>query len=194
MLNDGPQRASRPAEKRAVNRAEAIQPQPIEEPRSAGYRHTPHTPEPEKSYKRFLLPLIAAFIVIIMVVGFVVWSSMNRGAASGSAVSSAIDSSKYQAVFFTNGQVYFGKLQSFDNEYMKLTEVFYLQTNGADGESGNPQQTAGNDSNNVQLIKLGNEIHGPKDEMIISKDQLLFFENLKDDGKVATSISKYKNK
>ena len=194
MLNDGPQRTSRPAEKRAVSRAEAAQPQPIEEPRSPGYRHTPYVPEPEKTYKRFLLPAIVAIVVIIIVAtGLFMWSSMNRGASS-SAVATAIDSSKYQAVFFTNGQVYFGKLKSFDAEYLKLTEVFYLQTNGTDGSSNNPQQTAGNDSNNVQLIKLGNEIHGPQDEMIISKDQMLFFENLKDDGKVATSIGKYKNK
>lgn len=193
MLNDGPQRTSRPAEKRAVSRAEAAQPQPIEEPRSPGYRHTPYVPEPEKTYKRFLLPAIVAIVVIIIVAtGLFMWSSMNRGASG--AVGTAIDSSKYQAVFFTNGQVYFGKLKSFDAEYLKLTEVFYLQTNGTDGSSNNPQQTAGNDANNVQLIKLGNEIHGPQDEMIISKDQMLFFENLKDDGKVATSIGKYKNK
>lgn len=44
----------------------------------------------------------------------------------------------------------------------------------------------------MQLIKLGDEIHGPEDEMILSKDQVLFYENLKTDGKVAQSIEKYK--
>ena len=106
----------------------------------------------------------------------------------------AIDASKYQAVFFTNGQVYFGKLHAFNSDYMKLTDVFYLQTKEAASGSENPQQTAKNSSNDVQLVKLGNEIHGPADEMIISKDQMLFFENLKSDGKVTNSIGQYKKK
>jgi len=41
------------------------------------------------------------------------------------------------------------------------------------------------------LIKLGSEIHGPDDEMIVSKDQILFFENLKKDSQVSASIDKY---
>ena len=40
--------------------------------------------------------------------------------------------------------------------------------------------------------KLGQEIHGPEDEMIISKDHVLFYENLKSDGKVSQSIEQYK--
>jgi ABC-type Zn uptake system ZnuABC Zn-binding protein ZnuA len=43
----------------------------------------------------------------------------------------------------------------------------------------------------VQLIKLGSEVHGPEDAMMIAKAQVLFYENLKPDGKVAQSISKY---
>ena len=103
-----------------------------------------------------------------------------------------IDSSKYQAVFFTNGQVYFGKLKNQGSDYLHLSDVYYLQTN-ADATSENPQQSTSTDQGNVQLIKLGDEIHGPEDEMIISKDQVLFYENLKTDGKVSQSIQEYKN-
>lgn len=102
----------------------------------------------------------------------------------------AIDKSKYQAVFLSNGQVYFGKLQNSSGDYLKLTHVFYLQTKTA-STSENPQ-TATSDSNNVELIKLGSEIHGPEDAMSISHDQVLFFENLKPDGKVSQSIASYK--
>jgi hypothetical protein len=94
-------------------------------------------------------------------------------------------------VFFTNGQVYFGKLQSFNSGYLKLTNIFYLQSQSSSDTSSNPQATAKDQSGNVQLIKLGDEIHGPEDEMIISKDQVLFYENLKAGGKVAQSIKKF---
>jgi hypothetical protein len=113
-------------------------------------------------------------------------------AGKGPSTATAIDTSKYQAVFFTNGQVYFGKLQSFNDQYLKLTDIFYLQAQSTDStKDANPQSTS-SDQNNVQLIKLGNEVHGPEDQMVISKDQVLFFENLKPDGKVAQSIEKYK--
>ena len=109
-----------------------------------------------------------------------------------STTGAAIDSSRYQAVFFTNGQVYFGKLQPLNDSYMRLTGVFYLQSTDATADAlNNPQATTAQDAPGVQLIKLGDEIHGPEDEMIISKDQLLFFENLKTDGKVSSSITQY---
>jgi hypothetical protein len=117
-------------------------------------------------------------------------------AAYNKFVGSPIDSSKYQAVFLTNGQVYFGKLQKSVDNYYKLTDVFYLQatqaktdsTNEADAQ--NPQTTSSQAG--VQLIKLGNEVHGPEDSMVIDRSQVLFIENLKKDGKVVDSIDKYK--
>lgn len=110
-----------------------------------------------------------------------------------SSTAATIDSGKYQAVFFTNGQVYFGKLKQVNANYFKLTDVFYIQAQEADAaasNSENPQQTS-NESTDIRLIKLGSEVHGPDDAMIISKDQVLFFENLKKDGKVSDSITKY---
>ena len=134
------------------------------------------------------------------------WAGLSLAIAAGLIVAAiflasrfgsmaAIDSSRYQAVFFTNGQVYFGKLEDLNSDYMRLTDVFYLQSQQSGsqaGDSENPQESS-TDQSDVQLIKLGDEIHGPEDEMIISKQQLLFFENLKDDGQVSKSISTYRS-
>jgi hypothetical protein len=126
---------------------------------------------------------IIAAVVGVLVLVMAWWFLM------GSSTASVIDKSKYQAVFFTNGQVYFGKLSELNSNYFKLTDVFYIQSQNDSSNSADPQKT--NTSNNIQLIKLGSEVHGPDDEMIISRDQVLFFENLKKDGKVTDSISKY---
>lgn len=159
-----------------------------EAPRKASVHHAAPTHQHDDSgsrKKKFaIIGGIVAFLIITIIAG-VLWMTSRPSGGT------AIDSGKYQAVFFTNGQVYFGKLQPFDHDYMKLTNVFYLQTKDATDASKNPQKTADSTSNNVQLIKLGNEIHGPSDEMVISKDQVLFFENLKSDGKVASSIDQY---
>lgn len=109
-----------------------------------------------------------------------------------SSTTAHIDNGKYQAVFFTNGQVYFGKLSALSGGYMKLQDIYYLQTKSAT-DSDNPQETASDTANDVELIKLGNEIHGPEDEMMVNKDQVLFFENLKEDSRVSQSIKTYQS-
>ena len=145
--------------------------------------HEEKKPRRPRNKKRLAIIIIAAVVVIGAVVTSYVVLQNQQNATTG------INSSEYQAVFFTNGQVYFGKLQSFNSQYLKLTDIFYLQTQSSD--STNPQETSTDTSSNVQLIKLGNEIHGPEDEMIIARDQVLFYENLKSSGKVATSIAQY---
>jgi hypothetical protein len=48
-----------------------------------------------------------------------------------------------------------------------------------------------NTDQGLSLVKLGNELHGPKDEMTINKAHIIFVEDLKADGKVVTAIDKY---
>lgn len=154
-------------------------------PRSNGSQPTPHTPRNKQ--RKLKLAAIGAAVALgvglLILVGWFVYRS---------STAANIDSNKYQAVFFTNGQVYFGKLKSVNSGYMKLTDIYYLQAQANESESENPQETSSQNSD-VQLIKLGNEVHGPEDEMIISKDQILFFENLKGDGKVSDSIKQYQS-
>ncbi len=147
---------------------------------------------PAKSGKRFIMPVII-IVLSIALLGVIGWTTLGSSSKEAAAV---IDSSKYQAVFFTNGQVYFGKLQAINSETMKLTDVFYLQTESQSAENQeNPQSTSSDQtSSNVQLIKLGDEIHGPEDAMVNNKSQVLFYENIKKDSKVAQSINEYKSR
>lgn len=141
---------------------------------------------PKKIVKKVILGVILAVSVAVVVLAGLLFYR--------SSVQNQIDTSKYQAVFFTNGQVYFGKLQQLSGGYFKLTDIFYLQAPAdTTAESENPQATDTQQASDVQLIKLGSEVHGPEDEMIMNQDQILFFENLKKDGKVTDSINKYSN-
>lgn len=188
---DRPSEQSKPVEepKREVEKTvEKKLEKPAEKPkhmqRNLGSRHIGE----EKSFKKPLVFGGAALIAVVVVVA-AIWALVSSLGGSGTG----IDTSKYQAVFFTNGQVYFGRLQQFNDEYMKMTDIYYLQTQSSEAtDPKNPQQTS-SDQGNPTLIKLGSEIHGPEDEMIISKEQVLFYENLKKDGKVAQSIEKYKS-
>jgi hypothetical protein len=193
---DGGYRAGRPVERRTASRPEPAYrqpepPQPVNEPPKPVHRApVQHRVEKEKKgwLKRLLWPLVVLAVVLLGIAGWLMWSNMNSSGAPG------IDSSKYQAVFFENGQIYFGKLQPLDADHMKLTDIFYLQSQQSGKDSTNPQASSSDQSanSNMQLIKLGEEIHGPEDEMIVNKDQVLYYENLKDSGKVAQSIKKFK--
>ena len=149
-----------------------------------------HMAEPAKTkHKKGTKKLVGLSIGLVVTIAVIVFAVLTLYRAN---VGSLIDTSKYQAVFFTNGQVYFGKLETTGGNYMRLTNIFYLQTKTDDQAS--LQETSAETASDVELIKLGDEIHGPSDEMIINNDQILFFENLKQDGKVAQSISAFQNK
>lgn len=92
---------------------------------------------------------------------------------------------KYQAVFLENGQVYFGKIAALNSSFINLQNVFYL--NSQDGNAEQKTET----NNQFTLIKLGCELHGPYDRMIVNRDQVTFWENLKDDGQVVKTINEW---
>lgn len=100
--------------------------------------------------------------------------------------SSYVDKDKYQAVFLNGGQVYFGKIGEYTGKFLTLTDIYYLRVN----QQVQPGQTTA--QNDVSLAKLGNELHGPEDEMVINRSEVQFWENLKDDGQVVKAITEYK--
>ena len=135
-----------------------------------------------------MLYTVAAVAVVLVALSAFVWF-VNRGVSTLTA-GSAIKSKQYQALFLTNGQVYFGKVANIDSSYVKLTDIYYLQVQ----QTVQPKDNAANNTNNqqVSLAKLGGELHGPEDVMYVSRQQVLFWENLKNDGKVAKAIADYK--
>lgn len=145
--------------------------------------------EPTKRSKK---PLVFGLAVLIVVaVAFAAWFFFGRN-----SVSSSIDSSKYQAVVLRDAlstPTYFGKLSVINDDYFRLTDVYYLQKK-TDGTAASPQSVENQNASDFELIKLGNEIHGPEDEIIIAKSQLLYFENLKKDGTVSKTITKNQTK
>lgn len=145
---------------------------------------------PQGDGTRKLVAIITSIIVaIVLLIGLLfLWQGMNKGASEDAA----IETDKYQALFMSNGQVYFGRLSKLDAGYAQLTDVYYLQVQ-------QPVQPAADDKKKdgqpqVSLTKLGKELHGPTDKMHISRDQILFWENLKEDSTVVKAIKDYKAK
>jgi len=127
-----------------------------------------------------------ALIILLIVASITFIGYLTTRLAVGATANMQVNSKQYQAVFLANGQVYFGKLKHVNGNYVQLSDIYYLQVQ----QSVQPDaaKTDQNKQPQVSLAKLGNELHGPEDSMYISRDQVLFWENLKEDGKVTQAI------
>lgn len=128
--------------------------------------------------RKFLLVVI--IVVIIGIAGFVIFYKNKNTSNQKDSV--------YSAVFLSNGQVYFGKIDAVKNNYLILSDIYYIQSVPGGQPSGQGNGTSGN----VSLVKLGNELHGPTDKMFINSASVLFYENLRTDSKVVQSIQSSK--
>jgi hypothetical protein len=135
-----------------------------------------------------MLSKVLAWLLIVVAVVVLGWF-LAKGFSTVTA-SSSVKGKQYQALFLTNGQVYFGKLSQLNGQYVKLTNIYYLQVQ----QTVQPKdQTSSGNNQQVSLAKLGGELHGPEDVMYVNRDQVLFWENLKDNGKVVTAIKNYQS-
>ena len=87
-----------------------------------------------------------------------------------------VGAARYQAVFLSNGQTWFGHYRDRLGPYAAMESVYYVQTKAAQETDVPPTS---------QLIKRGNELHAPDPQVLIPKTAILFIEDLRDDSPIA---------
>lgn len=202
MIDGGPLGTSRLTGRQVAYRNESARYQPEDTPMEPTERRPRQEPQrrnpepvqydPATVKPRMNLAWVKWVVVFVVVALLAAGAWMFRPAQQ--SVASAIDAGKYQAVFLSNGQVYFGSLTIVNEDFMKLTNVFYLErqlTASTDTEAEdeiNDQPVNGSD-NNFQLLKYSDVLYGSEDAMVISSDDIIRFENLRPDGVVAKAIA-----
>ncbi|MGE5312415.1 MAG: hypothetical protein ACM3MA_00195 [Acidobacteriota bacterium] len=116
-------------------------------PTAPAAKATTVTEREKRPLARFLIPGVVV-VLLLLAAGAYWWFTNKMG------VPSYIDKSKYQAVFLQNGEFYFGKVQAADETTVRLVDVWYVQKAAAAEEEA---------TTNLELIKLGSEVHGPED-------------------------------
>lgn len=193
-MNGDPYRSPQPTDRRVINRssqppaapssAESAAYVPREEPvaQPAVSRSTPTSLQSKAPTTRSRTPVwIAIIVVTVLILAGISWIILSRA----QPVVTGINTSRYQAVYLANGQIYFGKLETLGSSKMRLTNVYYLQTKTDTASTDTKDQST---NGNFQLIKLRGAVYGPSDEMIISNDQIIYFQNLEDNSKAAELI------
>lgn len=115
--------------------------------------------------------LIIAAVVVLLGAAAAVYFFLPKG--------ERIDRSGYQVVYMVNGQAYFGKLQNTTGDYLVIKEPYSQQQVQSEGDNEEAQTT---------LLKVSQQQYGPNEVMSLKSDQVLFWQNLRDDSKVATAI------
>lgn len=144
---------------------------------------------------RLIVTILALVIVLIGIgwflstKGLLPWS--NSPTASTGSTTVVAKPTDWQAIFLNNGQVYFGKLDNSESsQYLVLSDIFYLQLAQAPQPEGT--KSADQAQQQVSLVKLGSELHGPVDKMRINRDHVIFIEQMKSDAKVVAAIEQFK--
>lgn len=148
--------------------------------------HSVHTQPPthkgHKSPKR-LLSLRFGIVVLLFGIGLILVTLVAYITIGHfSNESNYVNKSEYQSVFIningsTGGQAYFGNIVSITSKYIILDNAFYLES--------------GTTSNQFTLNNLSCALYNPEDQMVINRDQVAFWQNLKTNSLVSQDIGKW---
>ena len=132
---------------------------------------------------KITLGQLIGIVVLVVVVGVGAYVGTSKLKKNSSTVTGG---KTRQAVFLDNGQVYFGFISHEAKETVQLKDIYYLQVNQdlQDGKTKDANQQ-------LSLVKLGNELHGPVDMMRINRDHILFVEDMKDESQVNKAIADF---
>jgi hypothetical protein len=118
--------------------------------------------------------LLLIVLVVVAYAGYMIWQQQSNAKSR-------------QAIFLDNGQIYFAYVVKENKMHVVIRDVYYLQFQPAtQGATTTPPA-----SQQASIVKLGDELHGPKDEMRINRDHVLFIEDMKDESKVNEIIGKF---
>lgn len=120
---------------------------------------------------------LIVLVVIIGVGAYIGTTKLKQRAADGGKTR--------QAVFLSNGEVYFGYASHVNSPTVILQNVYSLHAD----TTQNKDTKATDATQKLSLVKIGDQLHGPTDEIKINHTFILYIEDLKGDSKVNQVIA-----
>ena len=121
--------------------------------------------------------LISVITLLVAASAFFYTSTMRRDAFDKS----------FQVVVLDTGEVFVGKVIKERSSRLELVNIYYLPITAEDLFS----QEFNAIHESISVIKIGNELHGPEDSMVISQEHIVYIQNLKENSKIVTAIEEY---
>jgi len=116
--------------------------------------------------------MVLALVVFTAAFAYVEWWDF---------VPPSLGGARYQAVFLSNGQTYFGHYVDRVGPYAKIENAFYIQQTPAANE---------NEAATSKIVRRGSELHEPEPFVLLPKSAILFVEDLRTDSSVAAFMDR----
>lgn len=97
-----------------------------------------------------------------------------------------VDSSKFQALYLNNQEVYFGKIKTINARFIDLQDVFST-TNPSALKATQSAKSATTTA--LSIVKPDCNAYGSYDEMIIARGDVRYWQNLRPDSQVVQAIN-----
>lgn len=85
----------------------------------------------------------------------------------------SLGEARYQAVFLTNGQAYFGHFRDRIGPYARVDDAYYIQTQEGETSADGTAQPPGS-----KLVRRGVELHAPRQPFYVAKSAIVFVEDV----------------
>lgn len=95
--------------------------------------------------------------------------------------------STFFSLFLSNDQVYFGRIVEETSDTIVLKDVYYLKTTSSDLTT-QTNLNEGTVSAKLSLVKLGKELHRPKDQIFINRQHVIYYEEMGDESPIIENI------
>lgn len=139
-----------------------------------------------KKLTRFVL-----FVIAVAVVATGLYYAYNSYYSKSSTASPAASffANKYFAVFLDNGDVYFGKISNKESTFVMVDDAFYLKVTQVTQKNNEGKSV---DVPQLNLVKLGNEVHKPIGKIEIQRSHIVSIQELAPDSEAITVMKNYK--
>lgn len=128
------------------------------------------------------------WLILIVIVVVIAWLALRpKGSgekpASGGILPPAVSLSKsgFQAVVMDNDQIYVGKVEDPNDQFVKVNEAYRLIAS----------QSQDKGSTDLKVIKLEEGIHGPTNTIFINRDHIAIVEDLRSNSPLIEIIKNY---
>jgi hypothetical protein len=119
-------------------------------------------------------------VLIGAAVGGLVWLGILAFGGNG-AFGGRVDPNRWQAVFLSNGEVYYGHLVEAGSDFYELRDAYFVVEGPAVQKGSPPTQ---------QVRPITQQFQNPEQSMLIAKQFVIKVENLSPDSQVVKAIDR----
>ncbi len=141
--------------------------------------------------QKFFFAVLIAIVAYGAYGAYAAYQSFKKPSDStvASAPSRSFFSDTYYGVFLDNNDVYFGKIAKRDASFITLENTFYLRVTQVQQKDKDGKIV---DVPSLNIIKLGAELHKPKDKIELQINKIISIQELDPASEVIKVISNYK--